>query len=105
MFADYFKEMGSEVLETPYGWANYIFDEDSCYIENMYISPDFRRLKKGSELADKIAAIAKERGSKYLLTTTNTNKPSIERSIQAIIGYGFKFLKSSESAIFYYKEL
>lgn len=105
MYKAYFEEMGSEVIETPYGWANYIFDEDSCYIENMYITPEYRRTKKGSELADKIAAIAKERGSKYLLTTTNTKKPSVERSIQAIIGYGFKFLRSSESAIFYYKEL
>lgn len=105
MYKQYFEEMGSEVIETPYGWANYIVTGQECYIENIYVLPEYRKKKEASLIADKITEIAKERGCKYLLGSTNTKKPSVERSIQAIIGYGFKYLRSDENSIWYFKEI
>ena len=105
MFADYFREMGSEVLETAYGWASYKFMNDSCYIENIYVKPEYRKRKEASFIADKITKMAKEKGCKTLLGSTNTKNPSVERSIQVILGYGFKYLSSNEDSIWYYKEI
>jgi hypothetical protein len=105
MYKDYYIEMGSEVFESECGWASFIISGDECYIENIYIKPEFRKTKKASSIADEISLIAKERGCKYLTGSTNTKKPSVERSIQVILGYGFKYLKSNDSAIWYYKEL
>lgn len=105
MYKKYFEEMGSEVIETPYGWANYIIKGQECYIENIYVLPEHRKKKEASFIADEIYKIAQERGCKYLLGSTNTKAPSVERSIQVILGYGFKYLRSDENSIWYYKEL
>ena len=102
---DFFKDMGSEVFENETGWANYIISGKECYIENIYTAPEYRKTGRASEIADKITAIAKERGCTTLLGSTNTTKPSVERSIQVILSYGFKYLRSDEVSIWYYKEI
>lgn len=102
---DYFREMGSEVYESEKGWANYIFDAETCYIENIHVYPEFRKQGEASKIADKITEIAKERGCKYLLGSTNTTKPHVERSMMTLLGYGFEYLSSSQEAILYKKEI
>lgn len=102
---NYFKDMGSEIMETEHGWANYIISGAECYIENIYVEPKVRKSGHATIIADRIAKIAKEKGCKYLTGSTNTKKPQVEQSMLALLGYGMKFLSSSENAIFYYKEL
>lgn len=102
---DYFKEMGSEVYESEKGWANFIIDAETCYIENIHVYPEFRKQGEASNIADKITEIAKERGCSFLIGSTNTTKPHIERSMMTLLSYGFKYLNSSNVSIFYKKEI
>lgn len=105
MYKEFFEELGTKVIETEYGWANYIFYGESCYVENVYIKPEFRKKGMASAIVDTIGKIAKENGCINLLTTTNTKKDGVERSIQVILSYGFKYLRSDEGSIWYFKEL
>lgn len=105
MYREFFEELGTKVIETEYGWANYLYTGESCYVENVYIKPEFRKKGMASAIVDTIAKMAKENGCSNLLTTTNTKKDGVERSIQVILSYGFKYLRSDEGSIWYYKEL
>jgi GNAT superfamily N-acetyltransferase len=102
---DYFRQSGSNVIETDTGWANYYVFGEECYIEIMFIYDDERKKGSATKLADIITEKAKEAGCKYLSTTICTSKPDVERSLRAILSYGFKFYKADEKSIWFAKEL
>lgn len=102
---DYYRDLGSEVLETEHGWANYYLGDLECYIENIFITKEARRSGHAKALGLALEEIARENGCKYMIGSTNTTKPGVERSIMGMLSFGYKYLSSSEGAIFFKKEL
>lgn len=107
LFSDYIKERKNRnIIETEHGFVTYGFtSQDECYLEDMYIVPQFRRKKHGTALVNELFNKAKEGGAKVVYTTivptTNGSTASLLSSLQ----YGFKLLRSEPNVIFLIKEV
>lgn len=108
LHAKYVKEReGFDTIENVGGYFEYKISGDDCYIRTMYISPEYRGKGCAKELAEKVTAIAKERGCK---TLSGSIVPSLEpematASLSMQIKYGFKLVSSHEDFIILKKEI
>ncbi|GAC1499986.1 MAG: hypothetical protein NVS1B10_03270 [Candidatus Saccharimonadales bacterium] len=106
LYKDYIKELyGRHILETDDGFMTYSFFGEECYIQDMYVVPQKRQSRVASDLADKIAELAKDHGCKYLTGTVFLSNNEPTRSLKVLLGYGFKLLRSEVDKIVLVKEL
>jgi GNAT superfamily N-acetyltransferase len=106
LYAEYLQErLNKEIIETDKGFVTYYFIGDGCYIEDVYIRPDFRRQKLASQFGDQIAEIAKEKGFLRLYGSVNPKAKHATESMAFLISYGFKLLASDLSGIVLIKDL
>jgi ribosomal protein S18 acetylase RimI-like enzyme len=111
MYKEYIEETtDTRMLETDYGFATYItsFGNDGhvdCYIEDIYVKPEFRKAYEASKIAKKIEEIAKKEGCTRLLGSVNLNIKDPTRSIKVLLQYGFEVLSAGEGFIWFKKNL
>ncbi len=106
LYADYLAEKGLKgIIETPTSFATYCITGQECYIEDIYVAPEFRKTKEASRLADAITEIAKAKGCTYLTGSVNSRATDPTASIKTLLGYGFKFMRSNDAGLYFYKEL
>jgi ribosomal protein S18 acetylase RimI-like enzyme len=96
---------GFNIVESDKGFATYKITGDECYIRDIYVRPEFRDENIASEMADKIAIIAKEKNCTHLSGSVDTNANGATISIKVLLAYGFKVLRNSFSMILFVKEL
>jgi len=90
MWADYQRERkGAEVLEWDHGFATYHVNPPKCYLENMYVEPEFRKQGYGPRMTDKIAELGSAKGCNTLLTTVDPQANGATNSMRVILSYGF----------------
>lgn len=65
-------------------------DGSEFYIKDMYVSPEFRRQRISFEMADRVFAIAKNRGCKYVAGTLYRGASGNSESLKAMLAYGFE---------------
>lgn len=105
-FAKYIKERaGKEIVEDSKGFATYFFQDDFVYIEDLYVIPEARKEGIASRYADEIANIAKSKGYSKMLGSVCPSASGATSSIQVLISYGFKVLKSTDNMIYFIKEI
>lgn len=105
-WAKYIKERENvEVLETSTGFATYSIKGPECYIKDIWIHPDFRKQNCASQIADRIAAIAKEQGCKYLTGSVCPTTHNSTQSMLVLVGYGMQLHSSKDNMIYFCKEL
>ena len=105
-YADYLKETGQKlILEKEWGFATYHLRGTECYIEDIYIDPQHRKALKASDLANEIENWAQSQGCKYLTGSVNTAIKDPTASMKVLLAYGFKFLRSEPSIIWFVKNL
>jgi ribosomal protein S18 acetylase RimI-like enzyme len=106
MYADYIREReGKEVLETDKGFAVYSFEGPYCYIQDIYVKPDFRRSRAAWEMGETISSLAKAKGCKYLSGTVYAGTNGATESLVGQLAYGFKLHSAENGKILLYKEL
>lgn len=106
LYADYVKETNlKKIIEKDWGFATYSFRGQECYLEDIFVTPDNRKVNAASDLAKEIEQEAKAAGCKYLTGSVNTSIKDPTTSIRVLIQYGFKFLRSEPSIIWFVKEL
>jgi GNAT superfamily N-acetyltransferase len=108
MWADYIKEtFGKEMLQTEYGFATfYIVPETTvCYIEDIYVIPELRKSKIGSELEAEITIWAKERKCTELMGSVNLTITTPERSMAVLISRGYKLTSATPTMLYFRKQL
>ena len=107
LYGSYIKEReDKEIIEDSRGFATYQFlDYDRCYIESIYVQPDFRNTNLASEMADKIAIIAKERGCTKLVGSVSPTANGATASLKVLLAYGFQLESSSNNLIVFVKDL
>lgn len=110
MYADYLKErLGDECLILDEGFASYRYLEangvKSVYIVDIYVRPDFRKAGIAAEMADKICAIAKEKGCTQLIGTVSPTANGATDSLKVLLGYGMKLESASQNAIIFRKDI
>lgn len=105
-WAEYLKETrGIETLETDLGFATYLFNGDTCYIQDIWVKPEVRKQHAASAIANEIKAIAIEKGSKWLMGTVNATFKDPTTSAKALLAYGFKIDRVLENVIVMKMEL
>lgn len=106
LYAEFLLEYdGTEIIENEQGFATYRINDDECYIENVYVRPEFRKLGIHKKLSNDILIIAKERGCKYLSTGTCTKANNPIRSMKVILDNGFNVDSVSGNMIYYRKDI
>ena len=93
------------ILETEIGFATYLFENDYVYIKDIFVLKEYRNAKTASDMADKIAEIAKQKGYKKMLGSVCPSTNGSTSSIQVLISYGFKVIQSTENMIYFIKEI
>lgn len=107
LYASYIHEKTSKsVLETDKGFATFSFpDKETCYIEDIYVVPAFRKSKECFKMADQIVCIAKERGCKKLLGSVQPSIKDSTISLQVLLAYGMRLESSTNNFILFFKEI
>ncbi len=106
LYADYLAEITQKHMEeSPTGFAIYQFFGKECYIEDIYVLPEYRQTKEASRLADLIAVKAKALGCTHLTGTTDARSKSVERSNRVLEAYGMKLYKKDGPVSYFTKEI
>jgi ribosomal protein S18 acetylase RimI-like enzyme len=107
LFADYIKEReDKEIIESDKGFATFkIFDNGECYLQDIYVIPKYRETKIATEMADKVFAIAKERGCKLLVGSVCTEDKNATKNMKVFLAYGMQIYKNIGNMIFLNKEI
>ena len=99
------------MLETPHGFLTYGFNcvpgvnFPHVYIEDLYVIPSSRKTHVATEMADKVADIARERGVTKMLGSVNTNTTSPDTSLNVLKAYGMKLYGATDATVWMIKEL
>jgi len=105
MYADYLKEKSDiEYIEIKdKAFCTYIEQENSYYIIDIYVKPEYRKSKVASKLADRVALLAKFDDKKFLLGAVELNSKHEDRNKKVLEGYGFTLSHiNEEDNITYY---
>lgn len=106
LFAEYKKEReNKETYETEHGFATYVINGEECYIEDIYVRPEYRRFKYGTEIGNEVMRIAKEKGCKYLTGTVYTHLGDPTASVKSLFSFGFKVMSADKNVIYFLKEI
>ncbi len=105
-YADYKKEFeGYETIEDDNGFINYLINGDICYIQEVYVVPDKRKLGIMTEYAVQVENIAKEKGCKKLLGSVVPGQRDATYRMKAVMSFGFKLQSSQNNFIWLEKEI
>ncbi len=66
LWADYWREKGYIVVETERGFISAIIHEDTCFIDNLYVKPEYRGTSSALQLALQVTKIAEDKGCNWL---------------------------------------
>lgn len=109
MFNDYADErgFGTRIHYTELGFITYHLDreEKECYIEDLYVIPEARQKKIGSNLADHVCQLAKNHGIDTVIGSVNKLANNKEISRKALLGYGMEKVDEDEEMEWYLKEI
>lgn len=107
LYADYLLERThDQIVETEYGFATYRFlNTKQCYIIDIYVKPENRKTYRASEMADKIAEIAKEKGCCELLGTIVPSTRGSNTSLNVLMAYGMKLSSAQNDLIIMKKDI
>lgn len=98
---------GDGIVEGLYGFATYRFlnEKKTVYIVDIYVDKDFRRTMLASEMADKIADIARAEGATEMIGTVVPSANNSTDSMKVLLKYGMALKSASENLIVFRKDI
>lgn len=106
MFKDYFSELKNlEVYEEQDGFVLYKIEDDSLYIRDIYVKPDFRKSGLAAKMADTLAEYAKTLGCVRMIGDVEPSNNNATDSIKVLIAYGMKVAVANDDEILFVKEI
>jgi len=106
MFAEYIKEReNKECIFSDKGFATFLFENKTCYIESIYVKQEHRKSGEASRLADKITEIAVEKGCNLLMGSVSPMANGSTASLKVLLAYGFNLVSSTNNFIILSKEI
>ncbi len=96
---------GKSILENEHGFFTYKIHGEECYIEDIFIKKESRRIGAATVLATLITRIAIEKGCKYLTGTCVPSTNGATESLKAMLSYGFNIHSCTTDKIILIKEL
>lgn len=106
LYAEYIKELsGKHIIESEKGFCSYSITEDKCYLEEIYVRPEFRGQNISNKMCNEIINIAKELGCKKFFGTVIPSANNSTISLKMLISNGFKLENSFNNLIVFVKDL
>ena len=107
LYADYIKERENKsIVESEKGFATYkIFDNGECYLQDLYVAPEFRKTGIATEMADEVVKIAKDKGCSILLGSVSMDGTEPTRNMKVFLGYDMQLHKVIGNMIFLKKDI
>lgn len=103
---EYIKEReGKSALETDKGFAIYEILGKECYLQDLYINPDYRRTGEARKLLNEVSQVAIKAGCEFITTTVSVLAKNPTISTQAILSCNFIIHSVKDNMIYFYKEL
>lgn len=108
LYAKYIKEReGSDILENKYGFISYKITKTSVgnimFVEDLFILPEYRRLREGSSLCNTLIDLAKKENCKQILSGADPNTNGVTDAVKFQLKMGMKILNINNGMInFYY---
>jgi len=107
-FALFFEEYENMyTLEKDVGFVTYKFIDDinACYMVNAFVNKKYRNNNVVYRLLDEVVEIAKKSGYNLLISSTDPDSNTPDRSKRVLKKYGFKYKKHSDNLDWYAKEI
>lgn len=106
LYADYIKEReNKELLELEQGFATYSISPPECYIDTIYVKPEYRKTRVASAMADAISALAKRNGCTLLIGSVSPKAKGSTTSLKVLLAYGMELRMSKDNMIYLSKEI
>lgn len=106
MAADYWREReGRKTIQTNFGFVSYKVDGTACLICDMYVVPEYRKEKIGTELANQVVKEALSVGCEFLIAEVYLAAFNATESIKAILAYGFSLGSAEPGKIILFKHI
>ena len=107
MYFEYLIERRPEckVLKNDKGFAIYSFTDNSVYIEEIYVKPEFRKEAVASQLSETIQQEARDMGCLQVLGSVSPSAHGSTESIAVLLAHGMTLMSSQDDLIWFYKNL
>lgn len=106
LYAQYiYERQGKSCIEDEHGFATYYYVQNACYIEDIYVVQDSRKLGIASKYADMISEEAKSKGYSKLLGSVLIGTNGCTDSLKALLAYGFQLSATNNNLIFLTKDI
>lgn len=107
LYANYIKErQGDETVEVDEGFATYRFpDAETVYLVDLYVLPDYRAKGLARLMGDRVAAIARKRGCKYMIGSVSLAARGAGSGMRVLLAYGMEPVSCGDGAVFFRKEI
>jgi len=110
MYGDYISEhRGDGIVESESGFASYRFvsldGTPAIYLVDIYVRKELRKTSVASDMADKVCAIGREKGCRYLMGSVAPGANKATDSLKVLLAYGMTLHSASEALIVFKKEL
>lgn len=106
LWSSYFSEIwGRETIEESWGFIQWHYEGEVCFVDELYVIPEERRNKRAFELADRVTQQALSRGSVRLACSVWPENKVSSVSMQTVLAYGFVMHSVDGRRIILTKEL
>lgn len=102
----YSKELWDrETIEEDWGFIQYHFDHEGCWIDEIFVTEAFRRRRYAFDLADRVTQIARDAGKRALAAQVWPHHKGADAALKACLAYGFLLHSSDGGRIILTKEI
>lgn len=92
-------------MEVDGGFCVYELHPEHCYIEDIFVSKEFRRKGLATVLANEVTELAKNHGCKRLFGSVVPSAKGAQESLLTLLSYGFRIHEARPDLVFFVKEI
>ena len=97
---------GKEIVESEKGFATYIiYPNGECYIQDIFVAPEFRSSKISLEMEEQIKNIAKENGCTKLIGSVCLDAKNATRNLKILLNDNWHLNNIIGNMIFVKKDI
>lgn len=107
LYAQYIKEReNKDIIENDKGFATFQFlNNQQCYLQDIFVLPEYRETKIATEMADKVVEMAKEKNCNVLIGSVCADDKKATRNMKVFLAYGMQIDKVIGNMIFLKKDI
>lgn len=107
LYGKYIEEReGRLLISLVEGFVTYSkLDNNTYYLVDMYVQPQFRKLGIAWKLNDLVCEVARKDNATKLLTSVCTSANGVTESLHVVLAGGFRFSSASGDMLFFVKDI